>query len=268
MGLELFDLTDRVAVVTGAGRGIGKSIALSLAEAGAHVVVASRTASQVEETAEEIGKLGRKSLAIPTDMQYAEPVENLIARTKKEFGRIDIMVNNAGGNFYRPFAEMTERAWDALIREDLKSVFLGTSAAGKIMLEQRRGSIINVASAAGFIPFPGMVHYATAKAAVIHFTRSLAHEWAPYNIRVNGIAPGFIETPGVTDFLNALQDKGPGMAQEFMSNIAMGRIGRPDEIKGLAIFLASDASSYITGVTVEITGGITKFLSGLMEGES
>ncbi len=268
MGLELFDLSDRIAVVTGAGRGIGKSIALGLAEAGAHVVVAARTVSQIEETAEEITRLGRKSLAIPTDMQYAEPVENLIATTMKEFKHIDIMVNNAGGNFYRPFADMTERAWDALMREDLKSVFLGTSTAGKLMLERKQGSIINVASAAGFIPFPGMVHYATAKAAVIHFTRSLAHEWAPFNIRVNGIAPGFIETPGVTDFVNALKDSRPEMADEFMSNIAMKRIGKPDEIKGLAIFLASDASSYITGVTVEITGGMTKFLSGLGEEDS
>ena len=259
MGLELFQLTDRVAIVTGGGRGIGRSIAMGLAEAGAHVVVADFNAPLGEETAAMVQKLGRKSLAISTDVQYAEPVQNLFDKTMAEFGRIDILVNNAGGNFPRPFAQMSEKAWDALMRENLKSVFLCTSAVGKVMIEQKRGSIVNMASLAGILPYSQMVHYATAKAGVSHLTRSLAQEWAIYNIRVNAIAPGFIETPGVAEWLKSLKDASPNLVQEHLDCIAMKRLGQPDELKGLAIFLASDASSYITGTVTEISGGMTKF---------
>lgn len=259
MGLELFQLTDRVAIVTGGGRGIGRSIALGLAEVGAHVVVADFNAPLGEETAADIRKLGRKSLAISTDVQYAEPVQNLVDKTMAEFGKIDILVNNAGGNFPRAFADMSEKAWDALIRENLKSVFLCTSAVGKVMLKQKRGSIINMASLAGILPYAQMTHYATAKAGIIHLTRSLAQEWGPLNIRVNAIAPGFIETPGIIEWMKSLKEKNPNVLEDHLKCIGMKRLGKPDDLKGLAIFLASDASSYITGTINDISGGLLMF---------
>lgn len=250
MILSKFALTDRVAIVTGAGRGIGKGIALGFAQAGAHVVACARTVEQIEATAEEIRALGRKSLAIPTDVRESEQVDNMVSKTVEEFGRIDILVNNAGGLFVVAVLDMSERAWDAIIRENLKSVFLCSKAVAKVMVEQKKGSIVNLASMAGRTGSPGMAHYGAAKAGIINLTQSLSAEWAPYKIRVNAIAPGPVWTPGAPIVWPT-----PEVQAQVVSRVLLGRFGQPEDIAAAAIYLASDASDWVTGQTFEINGG-------------
>lgn len=257
MVLEMFSLKNRVAIVTGAGRGIGKRIAVGMAGVGADVVIASRTPAQLEETAAVVRATGRRVLAVPTDLQYSEQVDNLVKRTMAEFGRIDILVNNAGGDHHRPFLEMTEGSWDAMLRENMKSVFLGCQAVAKVMVQQRKGAIVVVSSVAGVLAQPGMAGYDAAKAGVIHLTRVMALELAPYNVRVNGIMPGFIGTEGMLAWIKAQSQRLPNFREKLERAIALGRWGDPDELVGAAIFLASDASAYITGENMAVAGGIT-----------
>jgi NAD(P)-dependent dehydrogenase (short-subunit alcohol dehydrogenase family) len=214
MILSKFSLQDKIAVVTGAGRGIGKGIALGFAEAGAHVAVCSRTLDQVEATAGQIRELGRKAIAVQVDVRDNDQVEGMVRQTVKEFGRIDILVNNAGGGFHLPLLDLSERAWDALIRENTRPVFLFGKAAAKVMAEQGAGSIINISSIAGF---KGGGAYGAAKAAVNNLTVSMALEWAPHHIRVNAIAPGTIETQGFLDTNENLD--------ELRSTIPLGYFG-------------------------------------------
>jgi NAD(P)-dependent dehydrogenase (short-subunit alcohol dehydrogenase family) len=184
-----FSLEDKVAIVTGAGRGIGKAIALGMADAGAHVVAAARTAADIEATASEIVAKGRKALAVATDVRLNDQVTNLVDRTVNEFGRVDILVNNAGGSFIVSTMEMSEGGWDAIIRENLKSVFLCSKAAAKVMMNQKKGAIINIASVAGLRAYTPNAAYGVAKAGIVNLTKTLAIDLAPYNIRVNAIAP-------------------------------------------------------------------------------
>ncbi|MGD0854558.1 MAG: glucose 1-dehydrogenase [Dehalococcoidia bacterium] len=248
MILDVFSLKSRVAIVTGAGRGIGKAIAMGMAEAGATVVVAARTREQVEATAAAINESGGKSLAITADVRNKEKVDYLINETLGKYGRIDILVNNAGGMFAVQTMEMSEKQWDVIISENLKSVFLCSQAAGKIMISQRSGSIVNIASIVGIVAQPLNAAYAAAKAGVINLTKTMATDLAPYGIRVNGIAPGLIITPG-TEWL---YDK-PG---SVVDQIPLARGGRPEDIIGGVIYLASDASLYVTGETLVIDGGL------------
>jgi len=252
MILSKFALTDRVAIVTGSGRGIGKGIALGFAQAGAHVVGCARTVEEIEATADEIRALGRKSLAIRTDVRESEQVDDMVRKTVEEFGRIDILVNNAGGLFVVAVLDMSERAWDAIIRENLKSVFLCSKAVAKVMVEQKKGSIVNIASMAGRTGSPGMAHYGAAKAGIINLTQSLSAEWAPYKIRVNAIAPGPVWTPGA-----AIVWPTPELQAKVVSRILLGRFGQPGDIAAAAIYLASDASDWVTGQTFDINGGPT-----------
>jgi len=248
MIMDIFNLKDKVAIVTGAGRGIGKTIALGLAEAEATVIVVSRTKEQIEETAAAIAEIGGKSLAITADVRSKEKVEYLVDLTINNFGKIDILVNNAGGMFSVKTMQMSENQWDVIISENLKSVFLCSQAVGKIMMEQRSGSIINIASIVGIVAQPLNAAYAASKAGVINLTKTMAVDLAPYGIRVNGIAPGLIITPG-TEWLY----KNP----ESMSRaIPLARGGRPEDIIGGVIYLASDASRYVTGETIVIDGGL------------
>jgi NAD(P)-dependent dehydrogenase (short-subunit alcohol dehydrogenase family) len=173
MVLSKFALTDRVAIVTGAGRGIGRGIALGLAQAGAHVVVAARTAADLESIAGEIRAVGKRALAVPTDVRDSGQIANMVERTLTEFGRIDILVNNVGGFSIRPVLQMPEELWDAIIGKNLKSVFLCCKAVGAVMVEQRRGSIINISSAGAGFPDPEAAHYGAAKAAINSLTQSL-----------------------------------------------------------------------------------------------
>lgn len=250
--LNLFRLTDRTAIVTGAGRGIGKAIALALAEAGADVVVTARTVAEIEATAAEIRVTGRKSLAIPADVRESNQVANLIDRTVSEFGHLDIMVNGAGGTFYSPALELSEKGWDAIIRENLKSAFLCCRAAGQVMAKQKTGCIINISSISGLGPYPSGAHYGASKAAIVSLTQTLAMELAPYNIRVNAIAPATVITEGVAQIFK----EHPEIMEQRIRLVPLKRLGYPQDVAAAAVYLASDAASYITGEVLMLRGGL------------
>lgn len=246
----IFGLRDRVAIVTGGGTGIGRGIALEFAKAGADVIVASRNLENLEKVAGEIRDLGRRSLAVATDVRKPEDVENMVQRTTEGFGRIDILVNNHGAGFNCPVEELSPGGWDAIVGINLKGVFLCSKAVGKVMIQQQRGKIINIASIAGLYGSPTLAHYGAAKAGVINFTRSLAQEWGKHNINVNCIAPGPIVTEGYVEILKASGASEPPPLQN-----ALRRWGHPEEIAYAAIFLASEASNYMTGETISVDGG-------------
>jgi NAD(P)-dependent dehydrogenase (short-subunit alcohol dehydrogenase family) len=252
---SVFDLSEKTAVITGGGTGIGKAIALEFAKAGVDVAIASRSMEHLEPVAKEIKSLGRKALAIPTDLRKEETVEDMVAKTMEEFGHIDILVNNSGTAFLAPFENITLKGWSIIIDIDLTGTYLCCRHVGKHMIEQRSGNIINVSSVMGTVPCAGEVHYGASKAAVISLTSSLAAEWAKYNIRVNCIAPGPIltkapiemyATQGITDREFIIKDFGRGTA--------MKRCGMPEEVAYPAVFLASDAASYISGTTLLVDG--------------
>jgi len=250
---SLFSLEDRVAIVTGAGRGLGKAISLGLADAGAHIVAAARTKDEIEATVDEVCAKGRKALALPTDVTDKNQMDKLVQRTVQEFGRLDIMVNNAGGTWIRaPLLEIDEKYFDEIINLNLKSVFLGCKAAAEVMVEQKSGNIINMGSLAGTMPNSGSIPYNAAKAGVISLTQSLALELGPYNIRVNALAPGQL----MTDITATLARKDPVYLETRKNNTALKRIGAPEEIVGAVVYLASDAASYVTGTTVVVSGGM------------
>jgi 3-oxoacyl-[acyl-carrier protein] reductase len=248
--LSKFTLKDKVAIITGCGQGIGKSIALNFAGAGAHIVVAEINPSTAEATAAEVRRLGRESLAMVTDVTNSNQIGKMVDAALERFGRIDILVNNAGVNLSRtPVVWMSEEEWNKTLAIDLTGVFLCSKAAGRVMVKQGAGVIINIASMAGERAYPGMAAYAAAKAAVINFTQTLAAELARYHIRVNAICPGGIET--------ALGTAAMGTTQERVerAGIPLGRIGYPDDIAAAAIYLASDASDWVTGIVIQVHGG-------------
>ena len=248
--MSAFNLTDKVAIVTGGGTGIGKGIAIEYAKAGAHVVVASRKQENLDKAAAEIKALGRESLAIVTDVRVPEQVDNLVKQTVDKFGKLDIMVNNAGASFLVKTEELSPNGWDTIININLKGTFLCSVAAAKIMIPQKGGKIINISSVAGINGSPRMSHYGAAKAGIINFTKTLSVEWAPYNINVNCIAPGFIETEGLR-------------AQMVLTGESLGDTagktplqlpGQPEEVAYCALFLASEASNHTSGETFVIRG--------------
>jgi 2-deoxy-D-gluconate 3-dehydrogenase len=250
---ERFSLAGKIAVVTGASRGIGRAIALGFAEAGADVAVAARSEDDLETLAKEIDSLGRRALVVRTDVTKREEIETLIDRTVAELGGLDILVNNAGGsNFTSPLVGLRPSGWDKLRTLNLDSVFHGTQLAAQKMLEHGGGSIIQISSVAGIEGAPGLSPYSAAKGGVRLFSQAVAKELAGSGIRVNVIAPGWIDTP-----LNDWMTKDPSILQTVEAMIPMGRIGRADEIVGAAIYLASDASSYVTGTTLVVDGGQT-----------
>ena len=247
-----FSLEGKVALVTGGSRGIGKAAALGLARAGADVVVASRKLPDLEEVAEEIRGLGRKSLAVEAHVARIEQISSLVSKVKEEFGRIDILVNNAGTNPTMDQAlDIEERAWDSIMNLNLKGLFFLSQAVARVMKEQGGGKIINIASAAGITPDILPV-YSISKAGVIMASKVMAQQWAQYNIRVNTVAPGLTKT----QFSQALWSN-PDILQAAMGRTPMQRIAEPEEIVGAIIYLASDASSYVTGQVLAIDGGAT-----------
>jgi NAD(P)-dependent dehydrogenase (short-subunit alcohol dehydrogenase family) len=252
--LDKFKLDGKVAIVTGGGRGIGEAIAIALAEAGADVAVCARTDKQIKEVAGKIEKIGRRALAIPTDVRKWEQVQNMADKTVAELGRVDILVNNAGILGYAWLLDTPEKTWHDIIDTNLTSVFLCTKAVGKYLIKQKSGKVINVASAAGVAGSPRQAPYHASKAGIILFTKALALEWNRYNINVNTIAPGFF----ITDMTKPITfDK--KFYEKFLEKIPLRRLGNPEEIGPLAVYLASDASSYMTGETIVIDGGVTAY---------
>ena len=245
-------LDNNVALVTGASRGIGQAIAMGLAQSGADVVIASRKIADLEKVASEIKKTGRKCLPLAAHIGRMEDVNNLVGKVMEEFGKIDILINNAATNPSMASAiDIDERAWDSIMNLNLKGLFFLSQAAAHAMKEKGGGKIINVASIAGITPDILPV-YSISKAAVIMATKVMAQQWAVYNIRVNAIAPGLTKTR----FSEALW-KNQDILNIAMSRTPLARPAEPEEMVGAVIYLASDASSYVTGQVLAIDGGMT-----------
>jgi 7-alpha-hydroxysteroid dehydrogenase len=248
MILDRFSLRDKVAIVTGAGRGIGQGIAVAFAESGADVVCTSRTVSQIEATAAEVRRIGRRSLAIPCDVCKGEQVEKMVSKTMDEFGHVDILVNNAGGAPPRTLMAANQLSFESDLRTNLISVFLCTKAVVPIMQKQKSGSIVNISSRESHRPALGYGSYGAAKAGVNSITKTLAWELAPY-IRVNAILPGPVLTPTTVGFPQSLIDL-------LIAATPMKRMGTPEDIALAAIYLASSASDWVTGQLLEVNGGV------------
>ncbi|MGA2464401.1 MAG: glucose 1-dehydrogenase [Thermodesulfobacteriota bacterium] len=247
-----FSLKNKVVLITGASRGIGQVTAIEMARSGADVAIASRKLPDLEKVAEEIKKTGRKCLPVPAHVGKMEEINNLVKRVLEEFGKIDILVNNAGTNPSMAQAiDVDERAWDSTMNLNLKGLFFLSQAVARVMKEKGGGIIINVASIAGITP-DILPIYSISKAAAIMATKVMAQQWAQYNIRVNAIAPGLTKTR----FSEALWNN-PDILKMAMSRTPMARPAEPDEMVGAIIYLASDASSYVTGQVIAIDGGST-----------
>jgi 2-deoxy-D-gluconate 3-dehydrogenase len=237
-------------VVTGSSRGLGRAIALALAEAGADVALAARSKKDLEDTARLVRQAGRRALVVPTDVARYPEVEALMARAVRELGRLDVVVNNSGVAKVAPLVEMTPEDWRFMVDVNLGGVFNGYRAAAPHLIAQNSGKIINVASVLGQVGLPGYTVYAATKGGVIALTRTLGVEWARHGIQVNAIAPGWFATD-MTD--PAFSD--PRINERLTRDIPMRRIGRPEEIGPLAVYLASAASGFMTGETIFLDGG-------------
>jgi len=249
MGSENMTLKGKVAIVTGSRRGIGYGIVLALAKEGCNVIVSDMDQKDCENVVKEIEKKGVKGLAVKCDVSNKPEVDELIAKTMKKFGRLDILVNNAGIYPFVPFLDMTEDNWDKVLDVNLKSVFLCSQAAAKVM---KPGSkIVSVSSIASFVGFPGLAHYCASKGGINGMIRALALEMAPKKINVNAVAPGAIDTPG------ANQSSSEDVKKQTIAAIPWKRMGIPEDIANAVVFLASDRSEYITGQIIAVDGGWT-----------
>jgi 2-deoxy-D-gluconate 3-dehydrogenase len=245
-------LSGRVAVVTGASRGLGRAIAVALAEAGADVAVAARAKTELEETAHQAGRHGVRTLALPTDVASYPSVERLMTQTAGTLGRLDIVVNNAGIARVAPLAEAPLGDWQAILDVNVSGVFHGCRAAAPHLIGQKAGKVVNLASVLAAVALPGYTMYAATKGAVIALTRTLAVEWARHNIQVNAIAPGWF----VTD-MNEAAFADPAIHARLTRDIPARRTGRLEEIGPLAVYLASSGSDFMTGQTIFLDGGQT-----------
>lgn len=251
MILDRFRLDDDVAIVTGAGRGMGRAIAIALSEAGAAVTLASRTQSELDDVAGEIASRGGRALPVSCDVRRRGDIERVVHETVRQFGSVDVLVNNAG--IFQVWAQpqdVSEEEWDDVFTTDLKSAFLASQLAGRHMVAQGKGSIINVASIAGCVALPLTASYTASKAGLIGLTKVLALDWARHNVRVNAVAPGFIATPA-----NAALRADVAARTAVEANTPLGRFGEVEEVATTAVFLASRAASYITGETILVDGG-------------
>ena len=245
----MFELNDKVAMVTGAARGLGQAIAVKLAEAGADMVLCDLNAEWLEETAGKVKALGRKVECYGVNVADGESVNAGVKQITKDFGKIDILVNNAGITKDGLIMRMSEDDWDAVLNVNLKGVFLCTKAAMRGMMKQRSGTIVNIASVIGLMGNAGQANYAASKGGVISFSKTVAKELASRNVRCNAVAPGFIRT-AMTD---ALDDEVQGKMKEL---IPLSRFGEPEDIANVVLFLASDASAYVTGQVLSTCGGM------------
>lgn len=250
--MKLFDLSGKSAIVTGGGKGIGRQMAEGLAAAGADIVLCARNAERCEQTAAELAELGVKTLGLGCDVRDPDQVQAVVARTVADFGGVDVLVNNAGTVWGATPEDMPLEGWQKVVDVNLTGVFLFSQAAGRAMIERGSGSIVNIASVAGIHGAPpeivNTVVYHATKGGVISFTRDLAWKWAAHGIRVNAIAPGWFPS----DMANfVLENAG----EELVRRVPLGRFGGPEDLKGPVVFLASDASAYVTGHTLVVDGG-------------
>jgi 2-deoxy-D-gluconate 3-dehydrogenase len=247
--LDKFKLDDRVAIVTGGNRGLGEAIALGLAQSGADIAIVQRS-SEEPSVVQEIKNIGRKCKVIPFDLAQSSNIQSIVDLTLEQFGRIDILVNNAGVQKRSPSAEFSEADWDLVMDVNSKAVFFLCQAAGKVMIEQGKGKIINIASLLSFQGGYTVPAYAASKGAVAQFTKSLSNEWAKQGVNVNAIAPGYMATEMNTALIND-----ETRSSQILQRIPAGRWGNPDDLVGGVIYLASEASNYVNGEILTIDGG-------------
>ena len=247
-----FRLDGKIALITGAARGIGKACALALADAGADIALGLRDASTGQELANKIEDMGKRVIRLQMDISNLDEINTAIDDSVRHFGQLDILVNNVGVAPESVAEDVSEKNFDYTLDVNLKGTFFVTQAAGKVMIKQNSGRIINISSQAGFVALPEESVYCMTKAAINHLTRCLAVEWAKYNIAVNAVAPTFIFTPGTKEYLEDEKSK-----ENVIANIPLGRIGEPVDVAGAVVFLASSAASMITGEVMLIDGGWT-----------
>jgi NAD(P)-dependent dehydrogenase (short-subunit alcohol dehydrogenase family) len=245
-----FDLTGKVAIVTGGGKGIGRAIALGLAASGAAVVIAARNQQEIDAVAEEINQRGGKSIAVLTDLTINEQLETMVQKTLSTFGRIDILVNNAARSFLRSLMDLREDGWDKVFDTNVKAVWLLSRLVARTMVEQKSGQIINITTVGAEKAEAGMGAYCCSKAALKMLTRSMALEWAAYGIRVNAVGPALTRT----EFSKPLWSN-PEIAKQISAKIPLGRLAEPEEMVGAVLFLASGAANFITGQSIYVDGG-------------
>lgn len=257
MGIQnMIDLKDKVAIVTGSSKGLGHAYARAFAEAGAHLVITCRHGTELKETADAIRKLGSEVLEVESDISVESQVKELVHKTEITFGRIDILVNNAAAGLINiPLEENTLGDWSLVINKNINGTYLCCREVANVMMKQKKGKIVNIASISGFIInkyFHGG-SYNVSKSAVVMLTKACAVEWAPYNIQVNAIAPGYYNTePNRKVF-----EKDPALHQKVLDMIPLGRLGNIDELAALVVCLSSDITNYMTGSTIIIDGGYT-----------
>jgi 2-deoxy-D-gluconate 3-dehydrogenase len=248
-----FDLTGRIALVTGGSSGIGHEIAKTLARKGARVVISNRRKEEGEKAARVIAEMRGEAIAIPADVSQKKSVEEMVQKALKQFGRIDILVNSAGINIRKPALDFEESDWDQVIDINLKGTFLTCQAVGRIMVEQKRGKIINISSSVEKIGMEMRIAYCASKGGISQLTKSLAIEWAPYGVNVNAVGPGFTRTA----LLAKLIEQDPTFIPMVQKRVPLGRLGLPEEVASVVLLLASDAGDYITGQTYFVDGGWT-----------
>ncbi|MDC0702805.1 SDR family oxidoreductase [Priestia megaterium] len=250
---DLFDLTGKTAIITGGGRGLGEQMAEGLAESGANIVLCSRKKEACQQVADRLARLDVKTLALTCDISQPEDIKNVVHQTIETFGRIDILINNSGATWGAPVEEMPLEAWQKVMNINVTGTFLMSQEAGKEMIKQKAGKIINIASIAGLggtdPQYMDTIGYNTSKGAVITFTKDLAVKWGQHNIQVNAIAPGFFPTK----MSGAIMEQGKDY---FLSQTPLKRFGSEADLKGAAVFLASAASNYITGDVLTVDGGV------------
>ena len=247
-----FSVEGKVAIITGSSQGIGNALARGFCRTGASTALVARSSDRLKDLERKIKSEGGEALAVPTDVTDGNQVSDMVERVLDTYGRIDVLINCAGGaaeDRFISLIDMEEASWDRVMDRNLRSIYLCCRAVGRIMIKQQNGSVINISSGSAVIPTATLVHYCAAKSGVNQFTRALALEWAPHNIRVNVISPGMTDTAGEREHMpQEILDK-------YTKMIPMGRIGRPDDMLGAALFLASEASSFMTGVILPVSGG-------------